>query len=191
MKPKYDLTANDYPYKSQRARVSRLIAEGLCTACGRVPPRDARRYCAVCAAKNAERNLRLHRLALECGVCIQCRKKPATRGTRMCTKCRVALNATKGAAKKAARLAAPCPKCGGSRAKGCYGQGYCRACSLAVETSGERARRLVAEGRCQHCAEPRGASGFAVYCKTCGLRHRESAREWHRINRVRKPAEVR
>ena len=184
MKPKYDMSAPDYPYKRHRERVARLIAAGLCTACGAVPPREGRRYCPGCAATHRAGNVRLQRLAVECGVCIACRKRAATGDTRMCSKCRGELSRKQGDA----HAARPCPKCGGSRESGIYGGGYCVSCSLAVETKAERMRRLVSEGRCQQCGESRGSSPFAVFCETHGLKHREQAREWYRRNRAKKVA---
>mgnify|MGYP001225520586 CR=1 FL=1 len=182
----HDVNAPDYPYKSQRARVERLKAAGMCIECGMLRATRGQR-CALCYVKHAEAVARTRQLAIDCGICLQCRKRAVKRpGERMCATCARAEQARQ----RAKELTRPCPKCGGSRAKGYARSGFCKACHAAMppvaERSGIRAARLVAEGKCQTCGRPRGAKGNARYCRPCADVHAAHALAWYHRNKGRK-----
>jgi hypothetical protein len=171
-RPVHDLNSPDYPYKAQRARFLKLKHDGLCVVCGGPKPgREDRNYCAACAEVHRACNLRIRCIALDCGICVQCRKQAARAGKTMCGKCSKQETAKKCAKMRAHTLATPCPKCGGSRADGVCGAGYCKRCSAKVETAVQRARRLRSEGLCQYCARPRGDDGTTCYCRPCADEH--------------------
>ena len=169
MKPRHDLSAPDYPYRTQRARYLRLKAAGVCTACG---ARKATRgqCCEDCGQRQREASDRIRALAIECGICINCRKRAARNGRRTCARCGRDQYAKNHAREQAAALARPCKKCGGKKDKVRL-SALCKRCSDAVPTKRERLHAILTAGLCQWCRRPRGEDGTTAYCRPCADEH--------------------
>jgi hypothetical protein len=100
-------------------RRRRLIAEGLCTGCGKVPPRAGRRKCEACGQKDTARAMRrfnrrsapLQRL----GICPRCATRQVMPGTKICGVCSERWMAYKETLRAKYRAAGLCLWCGGAR----------------------------------------------------------------------------
>ena len=85
----------------ERQRYAARGAEGVCTRCGRCPPRPGRKLCEDCAAAQRDRAAKLREKRRGAAICIQCGRL-ASGGHARCETCR---DAIRTAAEIAARAA--------------------------------------------------------------------------------------
>ena len=70
-------------------RKERLLAQGLCTGCGKRPHIDGMMYCTECREKNRAKKRARFKNAVEHGLCIRCMAAKARDGRTMCLRCAV------------------------------------------------------------------------------------------------------
>lgn len=148
-----DFGTDAYPYKHQYARVLRLIEAGLCTHCGAVKPREGRRMCAECATRHRYANNLCRAKAMNRGKCGNCRTAPALPGLKRCRACTDRAEIRRRLDVAAEELRNPPPP------------------KPPPLTPKERREKLLAEGKCQACAQPRGENGTRSYCRPCADKH--------------------
>jgi hypothetical protein len=102
-----------------RRRRARLIKQGLCTSCGKVPPRPDRRKCEACAKEDVDRAMRRYnrrKVPLEqLGLCPRCATRKVMPGTRVCGVCSERWNTYKGTLRARYKQEGLCVWCGGQR----------------------------------------------------------------------------
>ena len=90
-------------------RKERLLAQGLCTSCGKRPHIDGLMYCTECREKNRAKKRARFKNAMEQGICVRCMAVKARKGYTMCLRCACAESKRRGAyywAKKEAKAEA-------------------------------------------------------------------------------------
>lgn len=73
--------------KYRQRRKERLLAQGLCTSCGKKPLIDGLMYCTDCQERNRAKKRNRVQNAKKLGMCSRCMKVKAREGYRMCFKC--------------------------------------------------------------------------------------------------------
>ena len=71
----------------RQRRREKLIAQGLCTSCGKLPPIAGLMYCTECQEKNRAKKRKRFKAAREQGLCLRCMRAKARRGRNLCLKC--------------------------------------------------------------------------------------------------------
>ena len=74
----------------ERQRYATRRAAGLCTRCGKYPPRPVRKLCEDCAAAQRDRAAKLREKRRGAAICIQCGRL-ASGGHARCQTCRDAI----------------------------------------------------------------------------------------------------
>ena len=185
-----------------RRRIAERIARGLCTLCGKAPPRPERRLCRGCAQKRnaadrerqakhratgqprykdpgkvrARNREREHRSAAERiarGLCNKCGKAPHIAGRRLCGAC-----AETRRQRERARYAAA--KDDGKLYGGRNPEGRRR---IARERTRQRLVARRSAGRCTRCGR-RPPVGDATACEPCRDARRTAEREQYAARRA-------
>lgn len=80
--------------ESRKRTWAKREAEGLCVRCGKRPPKQTSKMCAICTIKQINYNRMRYREKNDPnyprganGICYQCNKRPAEAGKRLCPEC--------------------------------------------------------------------------------------------------------
>jgi hypothetical protein len=147
--------------KAQRVRRREA---GLCTICGKRPPRSPKHtICDYCVEYGKKR----YKKQKEAGLCLKCRRRKPARGHKRCKKC-TALRIADRAARLAAGL---CVACGNRKPR--KGRVLCGRCTSYYTSARSRA---ISKGLCTKCKHRVPTPGWKQ-CEHCLARAREYNRK--------------
>ena len=147
-------------YKERHREINRrwrerMIAEGLCTRCGKEKAAEGHRLCESCRAKSKKETHESIKRARITGRCVKCRKNWALPHMRICLPCKL--------------------KAQEWQEKNAYRYTYAER----KEQFKEKRERYKAQGKCVSCGRP--TDGVHTRCPACMERQRQSSRKsWQR-----------